>query len=284
LKEFELLTEMKNSYLIITNCNRVKDGDILISDMYLCDEDIMKLLKYHGFNKKVKMYASPTGKSSKRIWPVLMEKYNINLHLGDNHYSDVVSPSSFGINSELTSIHKFSDIEHFFYEKHPHFALLLREFRHKNPYDIKTNNYHLYNDQMFNIPCLIMYSQSLYEIMIAEKRTKLLLLTRDGCLLIHIFKLLYPHINCQQLHSSRKIHKNPNEEYKNYLKENYDNTCLIGDLYATRNRVGGHAHTWVVGCLCQCQNIDVLLRGKSREFVTYFEYQHHIHGCDGANV
>ena len=234
LKEYELLTEMKNSYLIETNCNRVKDGDILISDMYLNENDIMKILKYHGFNKKVKLYASPNGKSSKKIWPKLMKTYNINLHLGDNEHSDVNSPKSFGINAELTTIHKFSNTELFFYNNnYKGFSLIIREFRHKNPYDINTNDYQLYNDQILvNIPFLIMYSQSLYEILITEKRTRLLLVTRDGCLLKHIFNLLYPSIECFELQSSRKIHKNPNEEYKNYLKSMYNyETCLISDLY-----------------------------------------------------
>jgi len=234
LKEYEFHTEMKNSYLIETNCNRVKDGDILISDMYLSENDIMKLLKHHGFNKKVKLYASPNGKSSKKIWPKLMEMYNINLHLGDNEHSDVNSPKSFGINAELTTIHKFSNTELFFYNNnYKDFSLLIREFRHKNPYDINTNNYQLYNDQiLFNIPCLIMYSHSLYELLLTEKRTRVLLLTRDGCLLKHIFKLLYPDIECMELNSSRRIHRTANEEYKNYLKSMYNHeTCLIADLY-----------------------------------------------------
>jgi FkbM family methyltransferase len=234
LKEYELITEMKNSYLIETNYNRVKDGDILISDMYLNENDIMKILKYHGFNKKVKLYASSNGKSSKTIWPKLLEEYNINLHLGDNEHSDVNSPKLFGINAELTTIHRFSNTEQFFFNnKYSNFSLLIREFRHKNPYEINTNNYQLYNDQiLFNIPFLIMYSQSLYEIMINENRTKLLLLTRDCCLLKYIFKLLYPSIECMELQSSRKIHKTPNDEYKNYLIGIYNpNSCLIADLY-----------------------------------------------------
>lgn len=234
LKEYELLTEMKNSYLIETNCNRVKDGDILVSDMYLNENDIMKILKYHGFDKNVKVYASPNGKSSKTIWPKLMEKYNISLHLGDNEHSDVNSPRSFGINAELTTIHRFSNTEQFFYNNNfTDFSLIIREFRHKNPYDINSNDYQLYNDQiLFNIPCLIMYSQSLYNIMITEKRTKLLLLTRDGCLLKYIFNLLYPNMECMELNSSRRIHKSANEEYKNYLRRMYNHdTCLIADLY-----------------------------------------------------
>jgi len=251
LKEFELNTEMKYSYLIKNNCNRVKDGDILISDMYLGEENIMKILKYHGFDKQVKLFVSPNGKSSRTIWPKLQRDYNIKLHLGDNEYSDVHSPRSFGICAELSLDHAFNKTELFFINNNfRDFGLLIREFRHQNPFNVSSLQYKLFNDQAkFNIPCLIMFSQSLYEIMVNEKRTKLLLLTRDGCLLIKIFKLLYPDIECMELESSRKIHDFPNEEYKNYLKNNYDpKTCLISDLYG--NFVSGRKiYKSLFGCL-----------------------------------
>jgi len=251
LKEFELNTEMEYSYLIKNNCNRVKDGDILVSDMYLGEENIMKILKYHGFDKQVKLFASSNGKSSRTIWPKLQKDYNINLHLGDNEYSDVHSARSFGINAELSLEHAFNKTEIFFLNNNfRDFGLLIREFRHQNPFSASSLQYKLFNDQAkFNIPCLIMFSQSLYEIMMNEKRTKLLLLTRDGCLLIKIFKLLYPDIECLELESSRKIHDFPNEEYKTYLKNNYDpKTCLISDLYG--NFISGRKiYKSLFGCL-----------------------------------
>jgi len=65
-----------------------------------------------------------------------------------------------------------------------------------------------------------------------ENRTRLLLITRDCCLLKHIFPVLYPDIECLELHSSRKVNINPNQEYKNYLKSIYNHdTSLIFDLF-----------------------------------------------------
>ena len=230
LKEFEIETELKYSYLIQTNCARVRDGDILVSDMYLSPETIMRLLRENGFQKQVNLYVSPGGKRSGQIWPLLKEHYTITLHLGDNEHSDVKTALDAGVPAELTTVHQIHPIEEFFL----HSGLLFREFRHQNPYPVGTNNYELYNDQaIFNIPLLILVSHELYKIMTAESRTRLLLLTRDGCLLRRIFPLLYPNVDCLELQSSRFIHQTANQEYKDYLKTMVTETSLIFDLFGT---------------------------------------------------
>jgi len=234
LKEFEIQTEINYSYLIQTNCNRVKDGDILISDMYLSGEQIMRILNSHGFNKDVKIYATPSGKSSGNIWPLIKQEYVIGVHLGDNMHSDINMANNAGINSEHTSVHEINKSEQFFIDNNlSDFGLLLRQFRHMNPYAVGTKEYELYNDQaVFNIPLLILASNALYNILTTENRSKLLLITRDGCLLKHIFKMMYPTIECIELQSSRNVHRNPNEEYKLYLKSVYNkDTCLIFDVH-----------------------------------------------------
>jgi hypothetical protein len=236
LKEYEIQTEIKYSYLIKSNCDRVKENDILISDMYFSGETIMRILHSIGFNLNIPIFASPGGKSSGEIWPILKTQYEINLHLGDNEYSDVKMANFAGINSELTTIHKLNENEIFFINNNNmDFAFLLREFRHKNPYKITTNEYEIYNDQaVFNIPCLIMISNILNEILIKENRDTVLLLTRDGCLLKHIFSTLYPNYKCYELPSSRKIHINANQEYKDYLKTMYNHeTCIIFDIFGS---------------------------------------------------
>ena len=185
LKEFEIETEIKYSYLIDTNCNRVEDGDILISDMYLNAEHIMQILKANGFSKNVKIFVTPNGKGSGTIWPIIKQEYNIQLHLGDNAHADILMANRAGIKNEHTTIHAINKPEQFFINNNlSNFAFLLREFRHKNPYQINTIEYNLYNDQAeFNIPVLILSSNELYNIMKNENRKTLLLLTRDGCLL-----------------------------------------------------------------------------------------------------
>jgi len=236
LKEYEIETEMNNSYLITTNYNRVKDGDILISDMYLHPDHILKILNGNGFSKNITLYVSPSGKGIGTIWPLVKQNHNIQLHLGDNMHSDVNMAKQANINSEHTTIHQLNDVERLFVDNGlVNIALLFREFRHKNLYEINTKEYELYNDQAsFNIPLLVLCSNLLYKMMKEENRSRLLLLTRDGCLLKHIFSTLYSDIECLELESSRKVNKNPNQEYKDYLKSMYNkDTCLIFDLFGS---------------------------------------------------
>ena len=48
LREFELKTEMENTIPIMSNILKIKDGDIFVSDMYLSQIEIRKLLNYHN--------------------------------------------------------------------------------------------------------------------------------------------------------------------------------------------------------------------------------------------
>jgi len=236
LKEFEIQTEISNSYLLVTNYNRVKNGDILVSDMYLSENDIMRILRAHGFSKNVKLFASPAGKSNGYIWPQLKSLYSIGIHLGDNNHSDVISPSMHNIKGELTTIYKINETERFFIDNgYKEFAFLIRKFRHMNPYIIGSHEYQLYNDQIcYNIPALYMMSHILNDMMITEGRDTLLLLTRDGCLMKHIFPTLYPTYKCSELQSSRKIHRNPTPEYKEYIKSMYDpDKAILFDIYGS---------------------------------------------------
>jgi hypothetical protein len=64
-----------------------------------------------------------------------------------------------------------------------------------------------------------------------ENRTTVLFLTRDGCLLIKLFKVLYPEFRAIYFHSSRKINEHYNEDYVAYVRSVYDKeSCLLFDL------------------------------------------------------
>ena len=238
LKNFEIEMEIDNSYLITTNVNRVQDGDILISDMYLNDTQIMHILRSIGFNKKVKLYASPGGKHTGKMWEKLNNEYFFGIHLGDNLHSDVNMAQKHGINAEHTSIHLWNNTELFFKDNNlMDFGVLLREFRHMNPYDKNTNEYNLYNDQAgINIPILYLLCHVLKDILQKENRNTILFSTRDSCIIKPLFEFLFPEFKSVNLQSSRIIYNFPNDEYKNYLKNIYNHdTCLIFDLHGSFN-------------------------------------------------
>jgi hypothetical protein len=235
LKEFEIQTEINNSYLIMSNYNLVKDGDILISDMYFSSDQIMRILKGIGFQKNVTIYSSSCGKSKYNgtMYKYLKKLYDITLHIGDNPESDIKMASINGIKNRLTNIHKLTPEEEFFVNIDcKDFALLMREFRHTNPYEENSHQFTLFNDQIrFNIPFLIIFSHELNRILLKEKRDTLLFTTRDCCLLKHIFTAIYPHYKTVEFQSSRRIYLNYNQEYKEYLRSIYDDKkCLIVDL------------------------------------------------------
>jgi hypothetical protein len=241
LKEFEILTEINNSYLIMSNVNLVNDGDILISDMYLSPSQISRILKSLGFTKNVNIYSSSIGlsKSNGTLFEYLLNKYNIILHTGDNEYSDCYMANKYNIPYKLTQLHKFNDTEKFFIdnEKYKNFGFLIRKFRLQNPYPEASKAFFLYNDQaIINIPLLVMLSFNLKEYLIAEKRDTILFSTRDSCLIQPIFNTIFPDISTKTFHTSRIMNNSDNPEYDKYIFNTYnDSTCIIFDGHGSFN-------------------------------------------------
>jgi hypothetical protein len=242
LKEVEIQTEIENSYLILSVSNYIEKNDILVSDMYFNADQLGRILKALGFKKHNKIYSSAMGKSKAdgSMYAYLLKQYQIIFHFGDNEHSDIKMAVENHIHGALIEVSKMNETEQFFYAKgNEKFAFQLRKFRHKNPYKLNTYDYHLYNDQVaLNIPVLILLSKHLNDILIQENRDTVLFLTRDGCLIEHIFGTLYPAHKIVTFQSSRLMNLtyHDNEEYKAYVKKTYNHqTCLIFDLHGSFN-------------------------------------------------
>jgi hypothetical protein len=236
LQNIEIKTEIEYSYLIIPIYNLIKDGDILISDMYFNTSQLNHILKSIGFKKNVTIYSSSSGKSKQKgdMYIYLKTNYDIKYHYGDNKISDVNNAKKNNINPIYVNISLLNKYEKFLIKNnHKDFGLVIRKFRHQNPYEYNSHFYNLYNEQAsYNIPILLMLSVSINKIMEKEKLINLLCLTRDGCLFNIIFSKLYPNINCEMFQSSRKMNKNYNDEYKEYVKKKYiDGKSILFDLH-----------------------------------------------------
>jgi len=107
-----------------------------------------------------------------------------------------------------------------------------KQFRLMNPYPFNTTHYKIYDQQIkYNIPLLIFMCKKLNEILINEHRNTVLFLSRDGCLIIKLFKYLYPNYNSIYFHSSRLMNINYNKDYVEYVKRVYNkDTCILFDL------------------------------------------------------
>ena len=229
LYQLEILEEIEHSSLIAPVVEQVRDGDILVSDMYMDASEISQILKSIGFSKSVTIISSTDGKSSGRVWDGLLKQYDITLHIGDNYTSDVVSPSRFGIKSELVEITKFTNAESLFISHGlPNVALLLRRIRCDNPYTLNSLEYQLYDiSTKYSIPLCVMCGYELNRIMDAEKRTILLALTRDGCLIERFFKRVFTEKSTIRFESSRTVNIQPNADYVKYIKSiDWDNAIM----------------------------------------------------------
>jgi len=110
-KGAEIAIELEQVIPIAENLARVRHGDVLISDMYLGETNIRRLLDRAGMSAKTSLVVSSAGKSSGRIWPEVLDEIAIDEHLGDNAHSDNAVPQKFGIATRLTATHRPSAVE-----------------------------------------------------------------------------------------------------------------------------------------------------------------------------
>ena len=215
----------------------MNDGDILVSDMYLPYAAIQKILTHAGFTKKVNLHVSTSGKLQGWLWKQLTSVYDIRVHVGDNYWSDVVKAYEHGIRPEWATIHAFTPLETAL--KGLGFralALLLRRFRLDNPYTPDSTSYILYDDQArYNLPVLLLLVVQLKTTMQREQLTRLLLTTRDGCLIEKLFNYLIPdyvkNVTAIRFHSSRLAYTRRQAEYERYVRETYvPHHSIIFDL------------------------------------------------------
>jgi len=234
LQKLELEAEVSVSYLITETYLQIQEGDILVSDMYLPGEAIAYLLRSVGFRKKTAIYVSPAGKATGRAWIDLKEKYDITLHVGDNHVSDFISPNRHGINAQHYLRSQANFMESIFHSGGAvRVAALIRRFRLTNPYGLKTLEGQLYEIQSsVNLPFLLLMSRHLKEMMNREGLTRLLFTTRDSCLLQPVFKLLFPETETHTFHTSRIAFTEQRPDFVAYVKRLYEpNRTLIFDLH-----------------------------------------------------
>jgi hypothetical protein len=232
LKKYELTTEMNNTIPIKSNILKMQNGDICVSDMYLCQEDILKLLRFHNINANIKMYVSPFGKSSGHMWETLQKTHYINSHTGDNYHSDIVMAKKYNIHGIYTQIHRFTALESRLIEVDFDLCKMFRTFRLSNTYEECAIEYNVYDNQaQYNIPILLFICRQLSNILTSENRTKVLFFSRDGFLIMKLFMKLYPQYESIYTYSSRIINNNYTDDYVEYLKSIYSkDDCLMFDI------------------------------------------------------
>lgn len=233
VKSLEIVTEIRYIIPVQENLNRVNDGDIIVSDMYLPEEAFRNILKFIGFEKKVTFYISCSGKHNGTIWPELLKTYTIKLHLGDNPHSDIATAKKFNIPTELTVLTEFTKAEMYFIQTKELMSIghVLRRLRLASPFNNKTEKAIWFDMMNHVIPVIIFFCNYIDKIAKQAGLKKLRFLTRDNTLIQRIFECLYPNYDTNAFISSRYLNVSNDMEYKEYVKKNYDDNTLLIDLH-----------------------------------------------------
>lgn len=101
-RELEIRTEFENVIPINENLSRVRNGDVLVSDMYLPQDVILGLLRSAGLDKEVSLFVSTHGKADGSMWRRLKANFHVLRHTGDNPHSDFLSPLRHRILASIT--------------------------------------------------------------------------------------------------------------------------------------------------------------------------------------
>jgi predicted HAD superfamily hydrolase len=223
LREFEIETELSNVFPIMCNISRVQDGDILVSDTYYDDKEILRIVRHAGLKKNVEIFATVDGKCSSWIWPYIQRRYNILEHEGDNQYSDVSSPRRYGIQAKWFELSEYSPLEQqIFNTSQKELANLMRVLRLSNPHQQGSIAYSAWNEQaQINIPLLIVTSFLIDDFCKKNVKQKVLFLSPGTGHLIKIFGKLFPQYSSETLLISRDLYMHPTQDYMRYMRSVY---------------------------------------------------------------
>ena len=236
VKHLEIITEIKYIIPVRENLRRVKEGDIIVSDMYLPERAFRDILTFLGVSvKDITFYITPGGKREGMIWPSLLARYSISLHLGDNPQSDILSAANYSIPVELTTITDFTSAEAHFVNRKETLAIghALRRLRLDIPYEDPIESA-IWLDMMKHvIPVMVFFSSYVYKVAKEQGLSKIRFLTRDCHLYQRIFERMYPTADVASFVSSRYLNGSNDPDYKRYLRESYDDSTLLVDLHGS---------------------------------------------------
>ena len=221
-REIEL--EINSVFPIYKNIQKVKDGDVLISDMYLPAWAIMMMLRNAGFDKQVTIYQSNGDKANGKVWEMIKP----DLHLGDNMHSDVTMPRNAGIQAEHYEGTGLNVAETNIVSKNFNIlAMMMREIRLRHDMTFNEN----INDiaRNYNLPFLFCFAE-----LVKRKKKQsqnIVFLGRDTYLFYKIFHEYYG--PCTYLPFSRALAFKTPSDAVTYLNTQSPPNALYVDLSST---------------------------------------------------
>lgn len=234
LQAAELQAEFDNVIPIAANLDRLRDGDILVSDMYLSEAVIQALLAKAGLDRPCGLIVSTNGKSSGRIWPVLQSRLRIACHVGDHPHADIAAPASHGIAAEHTMRAAPDPVETWLIEREQRdIAEIIREVR------LRTGDTDPVSDRLrwvqthLNFPLLLLASLRLARQANRIGCSHLLFSSRDCNLWLPLYNLIAPHCGAppgRYFYTNRQTRVYPSADYRAYAEQALGDTGMVVDL------------------------------------------------------
>lgn len=227
-QNLELSLEWHALNPIMENVRKVRHGDVIISDMYLPNDFLSRIVREKcGLNNPV--VSSYDGKWSGYIWKQVKP---IGLHTGDNQISDCDSPNKHGIKNSKTEISNYTHHEKYLVDHDQEkLANICRYARLQCPYDTGALHDVFIANTQYNIPCILMFMSYLNTL--SKKYSKILFCSRDCCYSYYVYRKLYPEDNCSLFFSSRKAYYSPSQEYHDYVNSTVPKNSLVVDMNGT---------------------------------------------------
>ena len=238
IKAEELAFEIENAIPIAENMAALQHGDLLVSDTYLSQEQIRRLLNAAGLDRQVSLVVTNYGKHSGFVWPKLLEIVDIANHIGDNPHSDIRSARQAGIKSRLTEVHRPNSIENTLLEIGLRdLSEAVRESRlihwSEQP-ELRTLQL---AQSCHNLPILTIASVQLLRLARRLKANRILFSSRDCNLWLPVFRALAQkqrhELDMQYFFTSRLARFRPSADYLDYARTLIDDRTIVVDLCGT---------------------------------------------------
>lgn len=260
-REFEL--ELENVFPIKRFVEQVRDVDIVVSDMYLREDQLRALMEAGGIRFNGKIYVSNYGKHNGSIWKRVKAENDIAVHRGDHLWNDVKGPLKHGIETRLVKT-GLTDVELYYSAHSEELAYWVRQLRLELLNDERHGDRLNFLQLEFNVPFLWASAILLGEYVAREGVQKLLFMSRDTCLLFEVFRHLFIG-DVEYIYSSRDCLTRGSDSFFDYLNSKLtEHTCLVdicasgGSLVKALPRLKiDHPRLWTAVYLPEPFRVDV---------------------------
>ena len=271
--DLEIKLEFENVIPITENLSRVRNGDIVVSDMYLPHDVIKGLLNSAGLDKDVTLFVSSNGKGDGSMWRRLRSQYYILKHTGDNIRSDFLRPLLHLIPVRLTEVSQETSWEKMLrYNGAPALSAFVRQMRLKTHHADKALCIVQKAQIEANFPMLLLASAAVVKWCKESGISRALMSSRDCILWAPLAEKFACHVGSDLVVEyfliSRVAALNSSEEYLKYASNRIKTDAVVVDLSMTGVSLAGLADRLNIKevrafVISWCQSISASLYGNT---------------------